>query len=273
MTQSKYWCFTLNNYSQEEYEQLCEHAEQALYGIIGREQGEQGTPHLQGYMVFNSRKRLSQVRQLNGRAHWERAKGSPQQNQTYCAKEGNSAEFGSLPGGQGSRNDLQAVLTDVKRGESIRTIREKHWGSWLRYHKAILQAHLDYNPKRNEKTVVNVYWGATGLGKTRRAFQEAGENAYFHNGGQWFDGYDGTSPVIFDDFGGSEFKLTYLLKLLDRYPFRVPIKGGFVNWNPNGIWITSNRSPNDWYPNAHQEHVDALRRRFSTIIHFENPFE
>lgn len=269
MSQSKYWCFTVNNYDQEKYEKVIEACESATYGIVGKETGQTGTPHLQGYIIFATRKRLGQVRRIIP-GHCERAKGSPAQNKTYCSKDGDYEEFGTLPGGQGSRTDLLAILADIKAGKNSMAIREKHWGSYLRYSKAIENTILFYTVPRNWETKVHVYWGETGLGKTRRAFQEAGNEVYFHSGGQWFDGYSG-GDAIFDDYGGSEFKLTYLLKLLDRYPMRVPIKGGFVQWTPRTIWITSNRSPDDWYANAHSEHVAALRRRFSTVVHFSNP--
>lgn len=268
MSQSKYWCFTINNYDQDDYEKTVETLTNAQYGILGKE-GKSCTPHLQGYVVFHSRKRKSQVRKLIP-GHVERAKGTPGQNKAYCSKEGDYEQFGVCPGGQGTRTDLQQILTDIKEGKNPMEIREKHWASYLRYSKAIESTILFYSVPRRWETQVNVYWGETGLGKTRRAYEEAGDQVYFHTGSQWFDGYVG-GDAIFDDFGGSEFKLTYLLKLLDRYPMRVPVKGGFVQWTPRRIWITSNRSPDDWYPNAHSEHVAALRRRFSTVVHFSNP--
>lgn len=123
---------------------------------------------------------------------------------------------------------------------------------------------------RDWKCSVVVYWGRTGTGKTRAVFDNVNdkEDIYVHPGGNWFDGYDQHKIVLFDDYGGSEFKLTYLLKLIDRYPIRVPIKGGFTSWVPEEIYITSNRSPDSWYPNAHEEHIDAMFRRFTNIVRF-----
>lgn len=111
------------------------------------------------------------------------------------------------------------------------------------------------------------------MGKTRSVWENATteEDVFVYPGGGWFDGFDNHPIVLFDDFGGSEFKISYLLKLLDRYPLRVPIKGGFVEWNPLEIYITSNLNPNVWYPNAHAEHVAALFRRFTNIVKFEYP--
>lgn len=116
-----------------------------------------------------------------------------------------------------------------------------------------------------------MYWGRTGSGKTRAVYDNVSNthDIYFHPSGQWFDGYDGQPIALFDDYGGSEFKLTYLLKLLDRYPMRVPIKGGYVSWAPHEIYITSNRAPSEWYPNAYTEHYDALKRRFTNVVYFE----
>ena len=49
---------------------------------------------------------------------------------------------------------------------------------------------------------------------------------------------------------------------------RVPVKGGFVQWVPKRIWITSNYSPKEWYPNAKDEHVKALFRRLTRVVRF-----
>lgn len=84
----------------------------------------------------------------------------------------------------------------------------------------------------------------------------------------WFDGYEGQENVLFDDFHGGVFKLPYLLKLLDRYPMRVPVKGGFVQWKPRRIFITSNIDPDLWFSNANREHVAALNRRFTETFYF-----
>lgn len=118
---------------------------------------------------------------------------------------------------------------------------------------------------------VIVYYGRTGAGKTRAVYDNLPnpESIYVHPGGSWFDGYDGQPIVLFDDFGGSEFKLQYFLKLLDRYPMQVPIKGGFVNFCPHEIYITSNLNPNDWYRNANAEHVRAMFRRITFSFEFE----
>lgn len=90
------WCFTLNNWSKEEYKRLCiVCTKMCRYWIIGKEIGDQGTPHLQGYIELKSKKRLDTIKkQFNERAHWERAKGTRMQNKKYCMKEGDWEDRG-----------------------------------------------------------------------------------------------------------------------------------------------------------------------------------
>jgi hypothetical protein len=124
---------------------------------------------------------------------------------------------------------------------------------------------------RNWVCSVVVYYGPTGTGKTRAVMDNlpSPDDLWTYSGDGWFDGYDGHKIVLFDDFSGSEFKISFLLRLLDRYPMQVRIKGGFVNWCPEEIYITSNLNPDQWYPNAHQEHIDALKRRLTAVFFYQ----
>lgn len=269
---AKNWCFTLNNYTESDvalFEAIGSERVGINYFIFGREVGENGTPHLQCFVSFAARRSLGYLKNLFGnRVHGEVARGSAQQNKEYCSKEGDSNEYGVAPKGRGTRSDLKAALACIKEGCSRRELIENHPTAYARAHRMLSEALVLYSGTRNWMPVTRVYYGETGIGKTRRAFEETETPPYVHSGGMWFDGYDGQENVIFDDFGGSEFKLTYLLKLLDRYPMRVPIKGGFVNWVPKNIWITSNYGPKEWYSGAKDEHQLALRRRLHQVVRF-----
>ena len=86
------WCFTINNFSEEEKNQISELIGSNLVkcGIAETEHtGEgEGTPHIQGYIYFDNQQTFHRIRiLLGGRAHIEPAKGSPQQNFDYCSKE------------------------------------------------------------------------------------------------------------------------------------------------------------------------------------------
>lgn len=273
MSRAKNWCFTLNNYNDNELAGIrkAQNDKNVQYIIFGREVGESGTPHLQGFISLIDKRRLGQVRKLvSTRAHLEIARGTPIQAAEYCKKDGDFEEHGTIPKGRGNRSDLDALHEAIKDGQTVAQIRDTFFSSYLRYYKAIEKTVLDLATPRTWETEVVVFWGKTGTGKTRRVFDYHDYSAvYIHNGEQWFDGYSGEDVVLFDDYNGSEFKLTYLLRLLDRYPMKVPIKGGFVNWKPKIIYMTSNKDPNtEWYTNCTQEHKNALMRRIKTITKF-----
>lgn len=108
------WVATVNNYTAAEYDSLITSStEQANYAIIGKEVGETGTPHLQCFFIWSSRKRLRQVKLIPGlqRAHLEPAAGTSQQAAAYCKKEGDFWEHGTLPS-QGPKTSIFETFRD-----------------------------------------------------------------------------------------------------------------------------------------------------------------
>lgn len=87
--QSKRWCFTWNNYPENAMNDIIKKLEilEAEY-CIGREVGENKTPHLQGYISLKKKARWSEFG-LPKEIHWEKCKGNHKENYTYCGKEGN----------------------------------------------------------------------------------------------------------------------------------------------------------------------------------------
>ena len=86
---AKRWVFTLNNYTEEEFNSIREEfsSNSSKYSI-GREVGEEGTPHLQGYVELESKARFSYFKKIMPRAHIEKAKKNRATNITYTQKEG-----------------------------------------------------------------------------------------------------------------------------------------------------------------------------------------
>lgn len=82
------WCFTLNNYENIDISSivLC-FSNNCKVAIVGKEIGESGTPHLQGYCEFKKKCRPKGL--LTDRIHWEKAKGNRDANINYCSKENN----------------------------------------------------------------------------------------------------------------------------------------------------------------------------------------
>ena len=86
---SNRWCFTLNNWTEEEYVQIVQSFSQGGHNyVIGKEVGENGTPHLQGYVEVKDKKRVRWTCfRLSERIHWEKCKGDRASNVRYCSKE------------------------------------------------------------------------------------------------------------------------------------------------------------------------------------------
>lgn len=240
------------------------------YLIFGVEKGESGTEHLQGYIEFHKRRTLGGVRRLIPRAHWEIARGSPKQNVEYCSKDGDFEQFGELSRGQGSRSDLLAVKKDIDDGATMPDIWNLHFPSAVKYHRAFEKYIEIKKPPRSGMPEVIIYWGATGTGKSRRAF-ENNPGAYWKAQDTWWDGYCGQSVVILDEFYGW-LSCAFLLRLLDRYPLDVQIKGGYTRMVATKFVFTSNHHPDEWWSNAaiSDEKRAAFNRRISSIVEFKS---
>jgi len=113
-TTSSRFCFTLNNPTAAEKAQvtsLLEDRTKVRYGIVARETGNRGTPHLQGFVIFNRQQRFNFAkRHIGDRCHLELTRGTSVQARDYCQKDGDFDEHGDFPDKQGKRTDLDDVF-------------------------------------------------------------------------------------------------------------------------------------------------------------------
>jgi len=105
------WCFTLNNPTDVDRQRLAsaftDASRRVVYLVVGRETGDSGTPHLQGFVIFNRTVTFAHARDTIGHtAHLERARGTSKQADDYCKKDGDFDEYGTLPGPSGKTNYL-----------------------------------------------------------------------------------------------------------------------------------------------------------------------
>ncbi len=146
-SQSKNWCFTVNNWTGQHEQNLEElAASQAVtYIVWGYETSSTGTPHLQGYVCFSQRLRFNAARGLlPAGTHLEAARGSPQQASDYCKKEGLFKEIGTLPL-QGKRTDFDQfkewVIEEyarIGRAPTEREIANHYPALFVRYRSNLL---------------------------------------------------------------------------------------------------------------------------------------
>jgi hypothetical protein len=150
MSQAKNWTFTLNNHTEDDIlrlERLVDVDRRVKYIIFGREVGENGTPHLQGFVSLNVKLRMTVVKALLGsNPHMEIARNVPA-SIIYCKKDGNFSEYGEIPGNRGQRNDLEEFKTAVKGGMlSLKDIRATHSEVYAKYTRFCLEFISDNYP-------------------------------------------------------------------------------------------------------------------------------
>lgn len=81
------WSFTINNYTDEDLDTI-----NTLMNCkmrVGKEVGDSGTPHLQGYIEFTNPVKFDTLKKKLPRAHLEPSQKGRHANIKYCAKEGN----------------------------------------------------------------------------------------------------------------------------------------------------------------------------------------
>lgn len=279
MSRSRAWCFTINNPEDVAAPQAWPYS----YLVYQQEAGEQGTSHLQGYIYTEHPQRLVGMKKLDARAHWEVAKGTAEQNRVYCTKEAGRLagpfEFGSLPR-QGKRNDLNDLKESLDAGRPLSEIANTHFTQFLKYSRGIEKYQLLNTKPRDWETKVRVYWGETGVGKTRLCHDKY-PTAYWktksNGSNNWWDGYINQEIVIIDEFYGW-FTWDFILRLLDRYPLSVETKGGAVQFVAKKIIFTSNSHPKEWYPKMVERYGwgadpvrNPLERRLTKTIQIHPP--
>lgn len=278
MADKKYysWCFTLNNYTVEEWEAVKEW--ECSYLIFGKEVGEEGTPHLQGYVSFASQKTLATLKKkFQARAHWEVARGTPKQASEYCEKEGDVFEKGTRPLSQQEKGALGKRAFE----EAFVSYKEKRYeemGNFALNLKAFdyLDAKIQKRDAPVAKTIEGElehewWYGPTGTGKSRKA-RELYPDAYIKDPkNAWWDGYNGQEVVIIDDFDKFQVKQSGDMKRwLDRYPFKAEVKGGYLgDIRPRKIIVTSNYHPSEVWEETDITLSTVMRR--VKVTHFLAP--
>lgn len=273
-SQGRHWVFTLNNYTDDERAALAKFATESCdYLTYGKEVGEEGTPHLQGYFCLKTKKKFLTVKNLLfPRIHLEVKRGSVRSAVDYCHKDGDFLTIGVEPVEQGNSGGIANKERWIQAHDSAKKgnfdeieaqILITHYGNIKKIahdHKAMPEDldWIDGDPP-NEWI-----YGGTGVGKSYRARSE-NPKAFLKQTNKWWDRYNGEDTVIIEDFGMTHSYLGDHMKIwADKYAFPVEIKQSGDRIRPKKIVVTSNYNITDIWsdPNI----TLPLLRRFK-IIH------
>lgn len=295
------WMFTINNPIvndlPDRFTNNCEFITWQL------EKGEQGTPHLQGYLVLKAN-----PKNKNGRTkkwlldtlapmgvYFEPRNGSHEQAVHYCNKPIKDCKCkhclpvperlagpwtfgqwsdveGPKRGGAVHKRTVEDLLEDIKSGASDREVLDKYPRLAMSMTKGIERARLilSQDEPRTQPYCV-VFHGPTGTGKSHRAamiMRNNGGGFTFrkgNSGNMWADGYDPLRhPVVcFEEMDGSFMPYRQLLRICDKWQLVLDTKGGAVNFCPKIIIFTSAKHPKEWYSEETVKDVTEMMRRLT----------
>lgn len=266
---SRYFSVTIPLKDFEPYDELPDW----LAYIKGQpERGESGYEHWQLLVVTRRKSRFSAVKKrLGSSAHVEASRSDALNEYVWkddtCIDQARRFELGKLPNKRQSSTDWEEIWQAAKDGRTSDIPADIR----LRLYSSIKRVEKDHMSPTAQYREVYVYWGASGAGKSKRAWEEADiATAYPKDPNtKFWDGYQGQENVVIDEFRG-KIDIAHLLRWLDRYPVCVENKFGGVVFRAKKIWITSNLSWESWYPDLDEDTKQALRRRLTKVIHFHS---
>jgi len=249
-SKNRAWVVVINNYTPDDIAGVEILAAAARYAIAGKEIGKKkGTPHLQCYFYFDNARAFKTMKKALPRSKLLNAKGNAKQNKKYCSKDGDLLlEKGELPA-QGSRTDLEVTYDHVEGGGNMKDLLEKRVSfQCLR----VAEIYMKYKeePKRQKPHVTWVF-GESGSGKStygESILDVDGPKCWSSNAdeGGWIDRYDGHEEAFLDDIGTDWFPWKVLLRMLGKQQCNMRVKGGFRQFKPRKIVITSIFHPEEF---------------------------
>lgn len=258
--------------------------ELCTYLIIGKETGEDGTPHLQGYVRLRTKVRLSTMKQYLPRAHLEPAKGNDWQNKVYCSKDGDFQEWGIIPKAPKEKDSTYAeALSANTVAEGLAVVKEKRPRDYCLHGETIernLKRHKcqpykskyklsDFNKSPLCLSKATLLCGTTNCGKTQFAkahFKNALFIRHIDKLKTFNPDHDG---IIFDDMSFKQWPPEAVIHLLDtEEDSEIHVRYGTANIPSNTVKVFTHQSENPFYDleKATQDQQDAIERRLDRVI-------
>lgn len=284
--QATRWVFTINNFTQEDEEAVINLPEQDwCKSVIAEEEHlDDGTPHIQGFMVTDRKDRSVISKYLNSHAYIEVARGSAYDNWKYCSKEDQIiVEYNKPP--QADKKPHRSLTHGDQVFQSFHEacktctedeMMEQFPGLTVRYRKYYQSIHAEYAIRSIDTYDGRLHdknlwiYGPAGSGKTTLAISDIEHyKVYLKPINKWWDGFNPNyhERILIDDFpeGVTASILAPFVKHWgDRFPYNAEVKNGSTVIDPNiPVIITSNYSIDETFDR--QQDRDAIHRRFQEI--------
>lgn len=290
----KRFCFTFNNYTEEEEKKLKEELEKnAKYAVFGHEEGEEGTKHLQGFVVWKTARRPGGLKKINTKIHWENTHGTSKQASDYCKKDGKDIfEIGEIPkdfqsnehrkkGATANKvlwDNIYKLAREGKFDEIPKNIYIRHMTNLHKIHDMTMKDRsMEEFGNKDLKDHFLWLWGSTGTGKSTNARRiakkiESDREPYLKGLNKWWNGYKCQRVTIIEEANpkACEHLAHFFKQWADKWSFPAEIKcSAFDSIRPEYIIVTSNYSIRECFP-AEQDY-EPLERRFTEIELVQSP--
>jgi len=299
-TQSRKWVLTINNPLEIGLnhnvitEILMQFA--PAYFCLSDETATTGTYHTHIFIYSHSPIRFSTLKNRLPTAHIEQAYGSAIQNKNYILKsgkwendeksetiiEGTFFEYGVLPTEKTEAvPKMNKLIENIRAGKNTSEIIDDtpNFAFRIRDIDILRQTLLSEKyTTENRNLTVSYIFGASGAGKTRGIYQAHNPHDvcritnYRTGRGISFDGYNGQSVLVFEEFH-SQIPIEDMLNFLDIYPLYLPARYNDRIACYETVYITSNVPLIEQYKTIQQKKPEtwqAFLRRIHAVIEYHH---
>lgn len=286
------WCFTWNNFTSVTgpSDVLLQHKHVPVYLVWQHEVSSTGTPHLQGYVVFDKPVSLLTLTRALPGVHFERRMAKTHREAIeYVTSTGKHADKPRVAGPwtvgekptddeRRKRKDIDHCLDMIKQGKTPRLLLQDDdtASAYIKYMPSMDKARVHLGAhQRTVQTCAMIYWGPPHTGKTHAAEEWCRKHSLtFYvcpqqqatNGNPWFDGYNSEDVVIVNEMGGHWCRPEFYCNLIDKSAMKVQFKGGSYDFVSKMVIFTSNRDPTTWWSQLVMDKNPGLLRRLTQDI-------
>lgn len=235
-----------------------------------------GRAHLQ-FFSYGAKMSFKAWQEIYKPHHVEFCKGSIYDQYAYTMKEGKWHELGDRPMIAGTKRVMHSIKAELDAGERPTKLmkKEEYFGTFAQHDKFFTKYHnvvtMDKLREQGYKQrEVYILIGASGSGKSKYVYEHhSSVDVYImpRRDAKWCGSYSGQSVVVYNDVRcGDVMSIPDFLNITDGYPIEVESKGGFVPWEAQVIYITSNDPIERWWPTSSPSDLAAVRRRITAVI-------
>lgn len=244
-------------------ELLLDDVESIDYAFMGRETcPNTGSKHLQGFIHFSKKQRLSALKKIHPTIAWFTAEASWEDNYIYCTKEDKEPHvIGELPqfANNGAREKKRwDVAWDLAKKGNLEEIPKD---ILMRTYTGCKMIYRDHQKKPQPLEDYNAewIWGVSGSGKSTLARVENPES-YPKECNKWWCGYQNEECVLVEDIDPdcAKFLARFIKVWADKFAFISESKQGSIMIRPKKIVFTSQYTIEECFS---AKDAVAIRRR------------